>query len=97
MCYIKPTFIYIQLHTDIQRKMASKTIMIQEETYQKLAELRRGNESFNDIIRRLIYKYQDLTPYFGIISSKNGDQIEKAIEEAREANDVADLSRGDGV
>nr|MDO8084992.1 antitoxin VapB family protein [Candidatus Sigynarchaeum springense] len=77
--------------------MASKTIMIQEETYQKLAELRRGNESFNDIIRRLIYKYQDLTPYFGIISSKNGDQIEKAIEEAREANDVADLSRGDGV
>ncbi|MEX2715774.1 MAG: antitoxin VapB family protein [Candidatus Sigynarchaeota archaeon] len=41
--------------------------MIQEETYRKLAELRRGNESFNDLIQRLIYNYQDLTPYFGII------------------------------
>ena len=77
--------------------MASKTIMIQEETYQKLAELKRENESFNDIIQRLIYKYQDLTPFFGVISGKDGDQIEQAIEEAREANDVADLARGDGV
>ncbi|MEX2683111.1 MAG: antitoxin VapB family protein [Candidatus Sigynarchaeota archaeon] len=77
--------------------MASKTIMIQEETYRKLAELRRGNESFNDLIQRLIYNYQDLTPYFGIISGKDGDQIEKAIEEAREANDAADLFRGEGT
>jgi predicted CopG family antitoxin len=77
--------------------MASKTIMIQEETYQKLAELKHENESFNDIIQRLIYKYQDLKPYFGMISGKDGDQIEKAIEAAREANDIADLSRGDGV
>jgi predicted CopG family antitoxin len=77
--------------------MASKTIMIQEETYQKLAELKHENESFNDIIQRLIYNYQDLNPYFGMISGKDGDQIEKAIEEAREANDIADLSRGDGV
>ncbi|MBN2150768.1 MAG: antitoxin VapB family protein [Candidatus Lokiarchaeota archaeon] len=76
--------------------MASKKIMIQEETYLKLAELKRENESFNDVILRLIYSLQDLAPYYGLLAGEEGDLIEHAIDEAREANDAADRARGDG-
>ena len=63
-------------------KMASKTIMIQEETYNKLLYLKRENESFNDVIIRLIYQKQEFKPYFGLFSEE-GDKIEIAIEEAQ--------------
>ncbi len=75
--------------------MASKTIMIQDDTYQKLAELKKESESFNDVIQRLIYKFQNLDPYYGLLADNDGDLIEDAIEKARNANDIADLSRGD--
>lgn len=75
--------------------MASKTIMIQDETYQKLAELKKESESFNDVIQRLIYKFQNLDPYYGLLADRDGDLVEDAIEKARAANDIADLSRGD--
>jgi predicted CopG family antitoxin len=72
--------------------MASKTIMIQEDTYKKLLRLKQGNESFNDIILRLIYQKQDFRPYFGLFS-KEGDEIEEAITESQKANDLADIER----
>ena len=75
--------------------MASKTIMIQEETYQRLVQLKRENESFNDVILRLIYQKQDLIPFFGLLSEKEGEELEKAIEEARKSNNFADQQRGD--
>ncbi|HEY0087236.1 MAG TPA: antitoxin VapB family protein [Candidatus Lokiarchaeia archaeon] len=74
--------------------MASKTIMIQEETYQRLLQLKRENESFNDVILRLIYQKQDLTPFFGLLSEKEGNELEKTIEEARNVNDLEDQRRG---
>jgi len=73
--------------------MASKTIMIQEETYQRLLQLKRENESFNDVILRLIYQKQDLMPYFGLLTEKEGEELERAIEDARKANYFADQSR----
>ncbi|MHA1489976.1 MAG: antitoxin VapB family protein [Promethearchaeota archaeon] len=75
--------------------MASKTIMIQEETYQLLLKLKKENESFNDVIIRLIYKKQDLTPFFGLLTKKEGNEIEKAIEEARKANERAEQQRNE--
>ncbi len=73
--------------------MASKTIMIQEETYNKLLKLKKNSESFNDVIEKLIAKEQDLKPFFGIFSQEDGDKIDKAIEELTLANDEADKER----
>ncbi|MHA1166889.1 MAG: antitoxin VapB family protein [Candidatus Hodarchaeales archaeon] len=73
--------------------MASKTIMIQEETYIKLANLKRKNESFNDVIERLLRKEQNLNPFFGLFTEKEGKLLEKSIEEVMRENEVADLKR----
>ena len=72
--------------------MASKTIMIQEDTYKRLLRLKQENESFNDVILRLIYQKQEFRPYFGLFSEE-GDEIEKAIAESQKANDLADIER----
>ncbi len=73
--------------------MASKTIMIQEGTYLKLLQLKKDNESFNDVISRLIYQAQELAPYFGMFDENQGKIIEEAINEARQANDLIDDQR----
>ncbi len=67
--------------------------MIQEETYMRLLQLKQENESFNDVILRLIYQKQDLTPFFGFFSEEEGDEVEKAIVEARKLNDLAEKER----
>jgi predicted CopG family antitoxin len=73
--------------------MASKTIMIQEETYNRLLQLKLENESFNDLILRLIYQKQEIAPFFGLLSEEECDMVEKAIDEARKLNDLADQQR----
>lgn len=92
MFFLLQNFIY----SCIQKLyMASKTIMIQEETYNKLLKLKKNNESFNDVIEKLISKEQDLSPFFGIFSLEEGDNIDKAIEELSLANDEADKERSE--
>ena len=73
--------------------MASKTIMIQEGTYLKLLQLKKDNESFNDVISRLIYQVQELEPFYGMFDENQGNLIEEAINEARQANDLIDNQR----
>ena len=77
------------------RKMASKTIMIQEDTYEKLKKLKRGNESFNDLILRLVNIKQNFNPFFGILSEKEGDAIDGTLSQVRISMDRADKLRGD--
>ncbi len=67
--------------------------MIQEDTYLKLLQLKKDNESFNDLISRLIYQAQELEPFYGMFDEKQGNLIEEAIEEARKANDLIDNQR----
>ncbi len=43
--------------------------MIQEDTYNLLVKLKTKNESFNDLILRLIYTKQDLDPFFGLLDN----------------------------
>ncbi|OLS19229.1 MAG: hypothetical protein HeimC3_46600 [Candidatus Heimdallarchaeota archaeon LC_3] len=74
-------------------EMASKTIMIQEEIYLKLMNLKKNNESFNDVIDRLIKKEQHLKPFFGLFTETEGDIIEMSIEQAKKENEIADLDR----
>lgn len=75
--------------------MTSKTIMIQQGTYEKLKRLKRVNESFNDLILRLIDKKQDLNPFFGILSEKEGDAIDRTLSQVRISMEKADKLRED--
>ncbi len=76
--------------------MASKTIMVQEDTYNKLLQLKRKNESFNDLILRIISQKQDLMQYAGLLNSSEGDQLEQALTDIEAAMDRADHERDQG-
>lgn len=73
--------------------MTSKTITIQEDTYNKLVELKRNDESFNDVIERLIKKKQHLRPFFGLLVDDRDNRLLQEIDDAGKVNDEVDLSR----
>ncbi len=62
--------------------MATKNISITEEAYNRLANLRKGNESFSEIIVEVTGR-KKLSDFFGIISKETGDKLERAIEKGR--------------
>ena len=63
--------------------MATKTISIKEEAYERLASLRKGNESFSEIISRITGKVR-LRDFFGILSKEEGERLEENIKKIRE-------------
>ena len=75
--------------------MASKTIMIQEDTYEKLKRKKHGNESFNDLILRLLNEEQNFDPFFNILSDHEGEAIDRTLSQIRISMDKADKLRGD--
>ena len=62
--------------------MATKNISITEEAYNRLANLKKGNESFSEIIVEITGR-KKLSDFFGIISKETGDKLERAIEKGR--------------
>ncbi|MEK6928115.1 MAG: antitoxin VapB family protein [Nanoarchaeota archaeon] len=58
--------------------MATKNISITEEAYNRLARLRKGNESFSELIIEVTGNV-NLMDYFGILSKEKGDKLEKNI------------------
>ena len=66
--------------------MASKTITITEEVYQLLKVLKKQNESFSELLRRLAMRVngQKLDNFFGSWDLK--DQEYKEIQEEIKAN-----------
>ena len=78
-----------------EKSESISAIMIQQDTYEKLKRLKRRNESFNDLILRLVDKKQDLNPFFGILSEKEGDAIDQTLSQVRISMDKADKLRGD--
>jgi predicted CopG family antitoxin len=67
--------------------MATKNISITEEAYKRLASLKKANESFSEIIVRITGK-ADLEKFFGILSNKAADAIEKSIIDRRTENKI---------
>ena len=67
--------------------MTSKIISIREEIYKELKNLKRPNESFSEVIERLIAKQKkDPLKHFGIgkdLPEEVLDDFEKVIFEAR--------------
>ena len=62
--------------------MATKTISITEEAYERLANQKRENESFSMVINRKFKKY-NLLDMAGALSKESAEALEKAIKENR--------------
>ena len=68
-----------------------KTIMIRDDVYRKLNEI-KGNKSFSDIIEELIeeslsLRRKKLEKYFGILSEEEAKELEREIKEMRKRSD----------
>ena len=70
--------------------MASKMIAIKEELYLKLSKLKKANQSFSDIIERLLMQYEkNPLSHFGIgkdIDPQDLDDFENILLESRTIN-----------
>ena len=62
--------------------MATKTLTITEEAYRKLKMRKRKNESFSDVINRVM-PYTDWSDFIGILSRNSAEKLKQSIEESR--------------
>ena len=73
--------------------MASINISITKEIYQKLKKLKRPNESFSNVINRLITEKNNPFEYEGIWESWNeADIFEEGIKRARKGDQQKNTS-----
>ena len=63
--------------------MATKTISISVEAYEKLKKLKNEKESFSEVINRVAGK-RSLLELAGILSDEEGDALMKSVKEGRE-------------
>ena len=72
----------------IHRYMASKTISIRDDVYNLLKGARRDEESFSDVIERLLKKEKiDLSEYFGAL--KDSPLLDKLEEDSKKIREMA--------
>jgi predicted CopG family antitoxin len=72
------------MYTDIH--MASKNLAIRGEVYDKLLEAKRGDESFSDVIERLLEGKSELMSYAGVFSGdEDFDRVQRDIGDVRKA------------
>jgi predicted CopG family antitoxin len=65
--------------------MTSKNLRIKEEIYRKLMDAKKGNESFSEVIERLLQGKNDLMSFAGILSNdkKFAEAVREDIVEVR--------------
>ena len=62
--------------------MATKSITITSEAYEKLASFKEKNESFTDVINKLTKK-NSIFDLIGVLSNKEAEEMKKNIAEGR--------------
>ena len=65
--------------------MGAKNISISEEAYERLAALKKQNESFTDVVNRLTMK-RSILELAGALTEKEGEEIRRSVMELREAS-----------
>ncbi|MEQ9715938.1 MAG: antitoxin VapB family protein [Candidatus Asgardarchaeia archaeon] len=77
-----------------------KTLMIRDEVYEKLKSLKRKNESFSDLLERLISQIDNRTKlekYFGILSNEEAKKLESEVFRVRKELTKSMASKFDKV
>ena len=62
--------------------MATKTISITEEAYERLMAKKQTGESFSEVINKITNKV-NLLDFAGILSREEAEKLEKAVRQAR--------------
>ena len=62
--------------------MATKTISITEEAYERLRTRKEKNESFTDVINRVTGK-RDIMELAGVLSNEEAEQMKNHIQDMR--------------
>ncbi|WP_135829483.1 antitoxin VapB family protein [Halorussus halobius] len=77
--------------------MATKTLTIREDVYDRLKSMKREEESFSDLLERLSGGDEDVMKGFGVFAGEEGDEFAASVEEARERMDRDYRERADDI
>ena len=67
--------------------MATKTISLTEEAYERLKEAKKEGESFSDVVNRITPGVQ-LSEYYGVLGEGGSDELKRIVEERRAERDT---------
>ena len=73
--------------------MATKTITIMEDAYEKLKRAKLPNESFTEVINRKFSNNNSFMEYFGVWDDKFANNVRDVIETERKRNRKRDIWR----
>ncbi len=74
------------------KRMATKTLTITEEAYERLRKQKGRDESFSELILRITGR-RPLTDFAGFLSRESGLALKRAIEESRRNRHEVDARR----
>lgn len=72
--------------------MATKTISLADDAYERLKAEKREGESFSDVVRRLTVG-TELSEYYGILSEETAEDLEDVVAERRDERNERRRSR----
>ncbi|MFB6215857.1 MAG: antitoxin VapB family protein, partial [Candidatus Aenigmatarchaeota archaeon] len=78
---------YIQIHVCVllinSEQMGTKTISLSEDAYDRLKRLKKENESFSDLVRRITRKIK-FKNFHGILGEKAAEELQEIMSGERE-------------